>query len=107
MHCISRESRAESSRQNLRLGFIFARSKFCLRRSVPSFPRLSKSKRRMTSDAPVCSISHRASVKDLPPVLTVKTGPVTPKLQSASTSFFPSTMMRVPFADSSASASRI
>jgi hypothetical protein len=106
MHWISFPTKAESSRQNLVLGFIFALSRLCLRRFVPSFPRLSKSKKRITSGAPVFSISETASRKDLPPVLTVSTAPATPEARRASTSFFPSTTMGFPFADASAKASR-
>jgi hypothetical protein len=107
MHWISFPTKAESSRQNLVLGFIFALSRLCLRRFVPSFPRLSKSKKRITSGTPICSISETASRKDFPPVLTVNTAPVTPKARRASTSFFPSTTMGFPFADASAKAARI
>jgi len=106
-HWISFPTKAESSRQNLTFGFIFVLSRLCLRRFVPSFPRLSKSKKRITSDAPIFSISETASKKDFPPVLTVSTVPATPKARRASTSFFPSTTMGFPFADSSANAFRI
>jgi hypothetical protein len=106
MHWISFPTKAESARQNLTLGFILALSKLCLRRFVPSFPRLSKSKKRITSGTPIFSISETASRKDLPPVLTFTTEPATPKARRASTSFFPSTTMGFPFADSSAKASR-
>ena len=106
MHWISFLTKAESSRHSLMLGFIFALSRLFLRCFVPSFPRLSKSKKRMTSGTPIFSISQTASKKDLPPVLTVNTVPVTPKARRATTSFFPSTTMGLPFADSSANFSR-
>jgi hypothetical protein len=107
MHWTSFPSKAESARQNVMLGFIFACSKFCLSCCVPCFPRLSKSKRRTTSAAPVCSISETTSRKVLPPVFAVITLPSTPKLRRASASFLPSTIIGVPFADSSARAFRI
>jgi hypothetical protein len=103
IHWISRPRSAESPRQNVRLGLIFDLSRFSFRCAVPSFPRLSKSNKRITSKASVCSISCKVCVKDLPPVLTVKTSPETPKPRRASTSFFPSTTMGVPLADSSES----
>ncbi len=83
-----------------------ARSRFCLRSFVPSLPRRSKSKSRMTSLAPVCSISCNASSKDLPPVFKHSTGPATLNLRSALTSFFPSTTMGIFLADSSTNASK-
>ena len=107
MHWISFPAVAERARQSLVLGFIFALSRLCLRCFVPSFPRLSKSKKRITSGTRIFSISQTASRKDFPPVLTVSTVPVTPKAQRASTSFFPSTTIGLPLADSSASFSRI
>jgi len=106
MHWISFPIKAERERQSLVLFFILALSRLCLRRFVPSFPRLSKSKKRITSGTPIFSISQTASRKDFPPVLTVSTVPATPKARRASTSFFPSTTMGFPFADSSAKASR-
>jgi hypothetical protein len=106
MHWISFLTKAESSRQNLMFGFIFALSRLFLRCFVPSFPRLSKSKNKITSGTPDFSISQTASRKDFPPVLTVSTVPATPKARRAATSFFPSTTMGFPFADSSAKASR-
>ena len=107
MHWISFPAVAERARQSLVLAFILIRSRLCLRCFVPSFPRLSKSKKRITSGAPIFSISQTASRKDFPPVLTVNKMPVTPKARRAATSFFPSTTMGVPFADSSAKAFRI
>ena len=104
MHCISLPTVAKRLRQNWMLGFIFALSRFSLRRVVPSFPRLSKSKRRITSSDPNCSISETASRNDFPPVLAHSTVPSMPKARRASISFFPSTTMGVPFADSSTSA---
>jgi hypothetical protein len=106
MHLISFPVRVASWRQNLMFGFILALSRLCLRRFVPCFPRLSKSKRRITSGGLIFSISEAASKKDFPPVLTVRSVPVTPEARRASTSFFPSTIMGVPLADSSAKASR-
>jgi hypothetical protein len=106
MHGISFPTKAESTRQNFTFGFIFTRSRLCLRRFVPSFPRLSKSKNRITSGTPIFSISETVSRKDLPPVLTVITVPSTPKARRASTSFFPSTTMGFPCADSAAKALR-
>ena len=106
MHCISFPTKAEKERQSLTLGFILILSKLCLRCFVPSFPRLSKSKKRITSGTFIFSISETNSKKDFPPVLTVNTVPVTPKARRAATSFFPSTTIGMPFADSSVKASR-
>jgi hypothetical protein len=94
----------ERARQNSISVFIFAISKFCLSCLVPSFPRLSKSKNRMTLDVFDFSSSDTTSRNDLPPVFTDSSGPSIPKARRASMSFFPSTRMRVPLADSSASA---
>jgi hypothetical protein len=107
MHWTCFPTVAERARQSLMLAFILIRSKLCLRRFVPSFPRLSKSKKRITSGTPIFSISQTASRKDFPPVFTVNTMPVTPKARRAATSFFPSTTTGVPFADSSAKTVRI
>jgi hypothetical protein len=107
MHWISFPTNAESLRQSLVLGFILALSRLCLRCFVPSFPRLSKSKNRITSCTRSFSISETASKNDFPPVFTVSTVPATPRARRASTSFFPSTTMGVPFAEASANASRI
>ena len=103
MHCISRPANARSSRQNRTFILIFDRSKSRCKRRVPSLPRLSKSKNRMTSWAPSVSISVVASRKDLPPVFTVTITPFTPKMRSACSSFLPSTTIGLPFADSSTS----
>jgi len=107
MHWISFPATADRACQSLVLGFIFALSSLCLRRLVPSLPRLSKSKKRITSGTLMFSTSQTVSRKDFPPVLTVSTVPVTPKTRRALTSFFPSTKMGLPFADSSANFSRI
>lgn len=107
MHWISFPNITERVRQSLVLGFILILSRLCLRCFVPSFPRLSKSRKRITSGTCIFSISPTASRKDFPPVLTVSTMPATPKVRRAATSFFPSTTMGVPFEDSSAKASRI
>jgi hypothetical protein len=102
MHWISFPAVAERRRQSLVLVFILARSRLCFRCFVPSFPRLSKSRKRITSGTCIFSISQTASRKDFPPVLTVSSVPVTPKARRVCTSFLPSTTMGVPFKDSSA-----
>jgi hypothetical protein len=107
MHCTSLPTVVKRVRQILVLGFTFALSRLCFRCFVPSLPRLSKSRKRITSGTPIFSISQTASRKDFPPVLTVRTRPVTPRARMAVTSFFPSTMIGLPFLDSSASVSRI
>ncbi len=89
MHRISLPTKASKSRQNRIFILIFALSKPCCSRWVPSLPLRSKSKRRTTSDTPSCSISAVASRKDLPPVFTVKTLPLTPKSRSAAHLFCP------------------
>jgi hypothetical protein len=101
MHCISRPTKHCNSRQNRELTLIFALSKLCCKRLVPSLPLRSKSIRRITSSAQSASISVVASRKDLPPVFTVKIVLMTPKSRRAWRSFFPSTTMGLLFADSS------
>jgi hypothetical protein len=107
MHWISFPANADRAYQSLVLGFILALSRLCLRHFVPSLPRLSKSKKRITSGTLMFCISQTVSRKDFPPVLTVNTAPFTPKSRKALTSFFPSTTMGLPFEDSSANFSRI
>ena len=101
MHWISRPTNACNPCQNVTFALIFARSRLRCSRRVPSLPRLSKSKRRITSLASSFSISAVASRKDLPPVFTVKIVPLTPNSRRAWASFLPSTIMGFPFADSS------
>ena len=103
MHCISRPTNARKSHQNRTFALILDLSKLRWRRRVPSLPRLSKSKSRITSWEPSFSISAVASRKDLPPVFTVTITPFTPKMRSVCSSFLPSTIIGLPFADSSAS----
>jgi hypothetical protein len=101
MQCTSRPTKPCSSRQNCELTLIFVLSKDCCKRSVPSLPLRSKSNKRITSPASSASISAVTSRKDLPPVFTVKIGPMKPKSQRAWRSFLPSTTRGLPFADSS------
>lgn len=88
----------ESLVQNVRLGFIFVFSRFCFRRFVHSFPRLSKSNNKMTSRALLFSISEITSRNDFPPVFAEIIFPFTANVFKVSMSFFPSTIMGVPFA---------
>ncbi len=106
IHWISRPTKPCNSRQNRTFTLIFPRSKLSCNRLVPSCPLLSKSNKRITSQAPSASISWVASRKDLPPVFTVKIAPLTPKSWRACASFLPSTTMGLPFADSSTSLAR-
>lgn len=107
MHWISLPTNACNSCHNFVFALIFARSKCCFRRVVPSFPRLSKSIRRITSLAPSFSISSFASRNDLPPVFAVTIVPFTPNMRRAWASFLPSTIIGLPFDDSSASLAMI
>ena len=102
MHWISLPTNALSSSQNLIFTLILSRSRLPCRRIVPSMPLLSKSRSKITSPTPSCSISDVASRKDLPPVFTVKITPLTPKTRRAWASFLPSTIIGLSFADSSA-----
>jgi len=93
MHWISRLRNAFSSTQNLRLTLIFWCSRCCFSLFVASFPRLSKSRSKITSGMPVDSIFWMASMNDLPPVFNVRIFPFTPNSSRAWESFFPSTMI--------------
>ena len=107
MHLISLPTKPCKSVQNFVLALILTPSRFRFRRNVPSFPLLSKSRRRITSEVPSFSNSMVDSRNDLPPDFTVKILPLIPNSQRACVSFLPSTTIGFPFDDSSASLAMI
>lgn len=91
----------ESCFQNVRSGIVWVFSRCWLSWWVNSSPRRSKSNNRIIFFGLSCSISDMMSRRDFPPVFAVSIFPWMPSVLRVLRSFGPSTIIGVPWADSS------